>query len=186
MMASTSSLAAQRSGSAPRAFPTTHSSRTPTHSRRTLATPRATSTSGGGPNDELLGVFFYGRAWAATVGKRLGSAVVDAAGSLGSAIATRPQRIQSFRDEVAALAEQEMLASTGYVSPALAARAAGGSDASASGGASASSGAGARKAKVVVDIEEQADDLRATIAQARSVLQAIKLAPPAPASSAKK
>lgn len=48
-------------------------------------------------NTEILSAFFYGRALAATLNKRLSEIAVDAISEISKAIAERPTRLKDFQ-----------------------------------------------------------------------------------------
>ncbi len=49
------------------------------------------------PSPEILTAFFYGRALAITLNKRLSEAVIDLVSDVSKAMAERPQRIAEFQ-----------------------------------------------------------------------------------------
>eukprot|EP00197_Chlamydomonas_leiostraca_P004129 CAMPEP_0202872932 /NCGR_PEP_ID=MMETSP1391-20130828/22287_1 /ASSEMBLY_ACC=CAM_ASM_000867 /TAXON_ID=1034604 /ORGANISM="Chlamydomonas leiostraca, Strain SAG 11-49" /LENGTH=140 /DNA_ID=CAMNT_0049554079 /DNA_START=201 /DNA_END=623 /DNA_ORIENTATION=- len=129
--------------------------------------PAAVSSS----SYDILQAFFYGRAFAITLSKRLGEAVVDAVAEVSRAAAERPQRLKDFQDEVAALARKEM-ADASVPERAGSSGGGGGADGSSTGTSEA-------------DVQALVDDLRAEIAYSRAILQQMRTggksgAPPGP------
>lgn len=51
----------------------------------------------GEPSYEILSAFFYGRAFAVTLSKRLGEVVVDGISEVSKVIAEQPQWVQDFQ-----------------------------------------------------------------------------------------
>lgn len=138
-----------------------HSSRQPgviVHARRARQ-----SSIGNRANEEsydILNAFFYGRAFAITLNKRLSEAVIDLVSEVSKSVAERPQRIQEFQDEVAALARKEMSGSNILTDQAR-------------GGASGAAGSAPGMAPLP-DPQAAIDDLRSEVAYARAILQQIK------------
>jgi len=141
-----------------------HEHRSPASTRQCLVKAQSGRTSSSlapssrNSNREILEAFFYGRAFAITLSKRVSEALVEAVSDVGKVLSDRPKRIQEFQEEVAALARKEMLAASGSLP-------------SESG---ESSGTSADRSSTVVDVQAMIDDLRASIAESRAVLQQIK------------
>ncbi|GIL63493.1 hypothetical protein Vafri_17546 [Volvox africanus] len=122
------------------------------------------------PSTEIFTAFFYGRALAVTINKRLSEAVIDVVSDISKAMAERPQRIAEFQDEVMALARKEM-SSSGF----LPERTTSGPVASnSSPGGRIAAGGSSIAPDAPVDPQAAVDDLRAEIAYARASLNEIR------------
>ncbi|GIL81319.1 hypothetical protein Vretimale_1130 [Volvox reticuliferus] len=122
------------------------------------------------PSTEILTAFFYGRALAVTINKRLSEAIIDVVSDISKAMAERPQRIADLQDEVMALARKEM-SSSGFL-PERTTSGPVSSNSSKGGGTSVGGGSTAPAAPM--DPQAAIDDLRAEIAYARASLNEIK------------
>ncbi|KXZ44219.1 hypothetical protein GPECTOR_71g580 [Gonium pectorale] len=147
-----------------RAAPATHTRST---QRRAAAVRVQAQRSGSDPSPEILTAFFYGRAFAITLNRRLSEAVIDLVSEVSKTLAERPQRIADFQEEVMALARKEM-AGSGFLPESSSASA--GSASSGSGG----SGAGGAAAPAPQDPQAAIDELRAEIAYARASLNEVR------------
>ncbi|PNW88512.1 hypothetical protein CHLRE_01g032750v5 [Chlamydomonas reinhardtii] len=141
-----------------------------TQGRVSVLQVRAQRTSSD-PSPEILSAFFYGRALAITLNRRLGEAVIDFVSEVSKSLAERPQRIAEFQEEVQSLASKEMSRS-GF----LPERTSSGSGSSGSGSAGKPGGATGNAGVTLQDPQAAIDDLRAEIAYARASLNEIRAA----------
>ncbi|PNH10642.1 hypothetical protein TSOC_002586 [Tetrabaena socialis] len=118
------------------------------------------STSDRSP--EILTAFFFGRAFAIALNRRLSEAVIDVVSDISKALAERPQRLQDFQDEVTALARKEMSGSGFQLKEA------------ATGTGSGGTAGGGMSGGAVQDPTAAIDELRAEIAYARAALNEIR------------
>ncbi|GLI61063.1 hypothetical protein VaNZ11_003326 [Volvox africanus] len=128
------------------------------------------------PSSEIFTAFFYGRALAVTINKRLSEAVIDIVSDISKAMAERPQRIAEFQDEVMALARKEM-SSSGFL-PERTTSGPVTSNSSAVGRIAA--GGSSMAPEAPADPQAAVDDLRAEIAYARASLNEIRAKQQAP------
>ncbi|GLC43310.1 hypothetical protein PLESTB_001341800 [Pleodorina starrii] len=125
------------------------------------------------PSPEILTAFFYGRALAITINKRLSEAVIDFVSDVSKAMAERPQRIAEFQEEVTALARKEM-SSSGFLPESTTSGTAASGASSGRAGSAAGGSSGGAAAAGPVDPQAAIDDLRAEIAYARASLNEIR------------
>ncbi|KAJ9521043.1 hypothetical protein QJQ45_022767 [Haematococcus lacustris] len=130
-------------------------------------------------NYDILEAFFYGRALAITLSRRLSEVVVEVVSEISKAAAERPQRVREFQEEVATLARQEMAsASLPSRSTGLAASGSGSTSSSSSsgslGGQLGQQAAGGGAPSSPEELQVVVDDLRAEIAYSRAILQQMR------------
>ncbi|GFR39806.1 hypothetical protein Agub_g296 [Astrephomene gubernaculifera] len=125
-----------------------------------------------GSSPEILTAFFYGRALAVTINRRLNEALIDVVSEVSKAMAEQPQRIAELQEEVVALARKEM-SSAGFLpqnslSSSMSTAGSSSSSSSSSGSPAASTTAAPQDPQAAVD------DLRAEIAYARAALNEVR------------
>lgn len=115
----------------------------------------------------ILEAFYYGRAFAITLNRRLGEAMVEVVSEVSKQLAERPERIKEFQQEIELLAQQEMTAEKLLESPTSTSS----TGSMPKGNIRSASASRGPQRPALVDMEAVTDELRADIAASRSMIR---------------